>query len=429
MSRNRYDADDPWRMAETPERHAYDRRDEQRRGAEPLDAREGDGWSRHGSNDVRNSFSARHRSKDPDRGHSAHPQQDPARWTPRRHEDRTRSYSREGRSSQQGGQSRHENDLRDDRGDTSRGDWQRDNGWESRRPASASRSWDDPPRQWSSGQGEPSNREDRAWEPAATWQSTQYGDRSEGNDRSRNAYSKSKSKGKGGKKNGSNNYTNSSNGSRQKRSWRDDDSQLNNWTRRDVPSSKKSAPPSTGKRRHRGSVSPGHSRSPESHHSRRSYRSRSRSIDTPKRRRRDDSLPRGGRSPAYSSSQRGREPRREGRYSRSPPSSISSRGRGRRRSLSSVSSYSRSRSRSPTQSPRDRPKAKHRLPPATHVKDISLPKGGYRNGQSRNRKGGNISKNGNGKLSETPFATPKVIIAVRRWAPRRGGGVVQFGRG
>ncbi|KAH9853470.1 hypothetical protein C2E23DRAFT_105990 [Lenzites betulinus] len=108
-----------------------------------------------------------------------------------------------------------------------------------------------------------------------------------------------RSKGKGNKKNGSNNnHANNSNNGRQKRNWRDDDSQLNNWTRRDAPSSKKSAPPTTGKRRHRGSVSPGRSRSPsDSHYSRRSYRSRSRSLDTPKRRRRDDSPPRGGRSP------------------------------------------------------------------------------------------------------------------------------------
>lgn len=173
---------------------------------------------------------------------------------------------------------------------------------------------------------------------------------------------------------------------------------VNSWTRRDSSSSKKSAPPSTGKRRHRDSVSPARSRSPaESYHSRRSYRSRSRSLDTPKRRRRDDSPPRSGRSPSHSGRNRGREIRRDGRYSRSPPSSISSRGRGRRRS-SSASSYSRSRSRSPTQSPRDRPRAKHRLPPVSAVREVPIIKGGFRNGQNRNRKGGN--KNINGKLSE-----------------------------
>ncbi|KAG1754078.1 kinase-like domain-containing protein [Suillus paluster] len=46
--------------------------------------------------------------------------------------------------------------------------------------------------------------------------------------------------------------------------------------------------------------------------------------------------------------------------------------RGRRHSLSSASSVSRSRSRSSSRSMDDRPRAKHRLPPATSINDISL---------------------------------------------------------
>lgn len=177
------------------------------------------------------------------------------------------------------------------------------------------------------------------------------------------------------------------------------------WTRREPSSSKKGVPPpSTGKRRSRRSVSPGRSRSPaESYYSRRSYRSRSRSVDTPKRRRRDDSPPRGGRSPHYQEAQRGRDSRRDRRYSRSPissPRSVSSRGRGRRRDAS-TSSYSRSRSRSPSRSPRDRPKAVHRLPQTTSIKDITIAMPKFGNGKKK----GKGHKNANGKLSDVsiPF--------------------------
>lgn len=173
------------------------------------------------------------------------------------------------------------------------------------------------------------------------------------------------------------------------------------WTRREPSSCKKGAPlPSTGKRRSRRSVSPGRSRSPaESYYSRRSYRSRSRSVDTPKRRRRDDSPPRSGRSPHYQDRKSGRDSRRDRRYSRSPlssPRSISTRDRGRRKDHSS-SSYSRSRSRSPSRSPRDRRKAVHRLPQATSIKDI-VPKFG--NGKKK----GKGHKNANGKLSDVSVA-------------------------
>ncbi|KAI0677624.1 hypothetical protein C8Q78DRAFT_101901 [Trametes maxima] len=189
------------------------RRRDERRGGEPHDAREGDGWSRHGHHDPS--------------------LQDAAGWTPGpRHDDRAGGYSRssqEGRSGQHDGRSRYENDWKDDRRDGQPREWQRDNGWESRRPPSASQSWDEPPRQWSSSHGESSHREDRAWEPSASWQPSRRDGGSNSNQRNQNNHSnKSKNKGKGSKKSGGNgNNNNNNNSNRQKRSWRDDDSQLN----------------------------------------------------------------------------------------------------------------------------------------------------------------------------------------------------------
>ena len=58
-SRGRLDVDDRWRMNDSSERYSYDRRDDQRRGGDSHDAREGEGRTRHGYNDVRNSPSAR----------------------------------------------------------------------------------------------------------------------------------------------------------------------------------------------------------------------------------------------------------------------------------------------------------------------------------------------------------------------------------
>jgi len=106
------------------------------------------------------------------------------------------------------------------------------------------------------------------------------------------------------------------------------------------------------------------SRTPDSFYSRRSSRSRSRSRSYSPR-----------PNTCHSSPPRARSPSPLGRRcganrSRSPASS--QRGRPRRRSISSFSSYSGSRSRSSSRSAEDRPKAKHRLPPATSIKDISL---------------------------------------------------------
>jgi hypothetical protein len=139
------------------------------------------------------------------------------------------------------------------------------------------------------------------------------------------------------------------------------------WQKRDAPGSSMKISRMPKKRRHAPSPSRSRSRSPESYYSRRSC-SRSRSI-SPKRRRRDASPARG---PSHSPNDRGRtnwRPRPDRKRSKS---SLSPRGRGARRSsLSSVSSSSRSRSSS--HSPVHRPRAVHRLPPATSIKDVSLP--------------------------------------------------------
>jgi hypothetical protein len=148
------------------------------------------------------------------------------------------------------------------------------------------------------------------------------------------------------------------------------------WSRRDHESSPPRANRTPKKRRQR-SPSRSRSRSPaDSWYSRRSSRGRSRSRSTsPKRRRRDTSAVR-PRSPSPDDRARiGWGPRRGREYSKSPASSLRSRDSrvARGRSFSSPSSSSRSRSRSSSRSPADHPRPKHRLPPATSVKDINLP--------------------------------------------------------
>ncbi|TBU59071.1 hypothetical protein BD310DRAFT_428394 [Dichomitus squalens] len=60
-SRGRLDVDDRWRMNNSTDRYSYDRRDDQRRGGDSHDARDGEGWTGHGYNDVRYSPSAARR--------------------------------------------------------------------------------------------------------------------------------------------------------------------------------------------------------------------------------------------------------------------------------------------------------------------------------------------------------------------------------
>lgn len=154
--------------------------------------------------------------------------QDNVGWTPaNRHDDRAGGY---GRSSQDSRSRPHNGHSRyDSRGDRKEGspERQRDNGWETRRQSTTGQSWDDP-RGWSSNHGESSNREDRAWEPAASWQPARREAGSSSNPHQRYQNSgKSKNKNKGSKKGGNKQQQQSQQQLQQKRSWRDDDSQLN----------------------------------------------------------------------------------------------------------------------------------------------------------------------------------------------------------
>ena len=218
--RSRHDVDDRWRMSEAAaDRYGGDRRDDQRRGGDPHEGRDGEAWSRHGYNDVRNPFlplavcSERCLVACIQRSFS----QDAMGWTPNhRHNDRPGGFNR-------GGSSRYDNgDWRDERRDGDVREWTRDNGWESRKQSSAAQSWDEPSKAWGSGRGESSNREDRSWEPSASWKPGRRdaGASSASTQRGQNG-GKSKGKNKGNKK-GSNKQQ-----QQQKRSWRDDDSQLN----------------------------------------------------------------------------------------------------------------------------------------------------------------------------------------------------------
>jgi len=115
------------------------------------------------------------------------------------------------------------------------------------------------------------------------------------------------------------------------------------------------------------------SRTPDSYYSHLSSRGRSHSRSLSPRSQLHSSSPvrRRSRTP----SDRGRSGHgAKSWHSGSPASSHRSwtMRKGRRHSLSSASSMSRSRSRSSSRSLDDRPRPKHRLPPATSINDISL---------------------------------------------------------
>lgn len=237
----------------------------------------------------------------------------------------------------------------------------RDSGWDKRPPENQDQPWEDSSRLWKAdGSRHP---EDRSWEPSATWQPSSRGGQGQRNQRpNKNSHNNKNGKGKKNQK--------------QKRDWRADDSQLNNWTRRDDPKQSSKSNRAAGKRRQRHSPSRTRSRSPTgSYYSRRSSRGRSFSPDVSKRRRRDDSRLR-SRSPSPSVQDRNRNGYTRKRRSRSPsssPPSVDSRGRARRRrSLSTTTSTSRSRSRSISRTPRERVKTVHRLPAATPISAIPL---------------------------------------------------------
>ncbi|KAH9938148.1 uncharacterized protein B0H18DRAFT_5058 [Fomitopsis serialis] len=153
-----------------------------------------------------------------------------------------------------------EDDMRNhqsERGRSRYGEDRRDSGWPRRDVGGSDRR--------GSPRDQPTPRDERSWEPAASWKPVGRGDPPQ-----RQNSSKKNSRHKNGKGKKS---------KQQKRDWRADDSQLNNWTRRDsAQSAKQSSRPS--KRKQRRSPSRGRSRSPaDSYYSRRSSRGRSPSID------------------------------------------------------------------------------------------------------------------------------------------------------
>ncbi|KAG6831593.1 hypothetical protein H0H92_009066 [Tricholoma furcatifolium] len=293
--------------------------------------------------------------------------------------------------------------------------FQSDSGWETHRRR---RVWDEPAASWDEmPHGNDHAASERTWEPAPGWHpkghdnhdySEQYSRSAAPNAASaststKNTYSHSTTHSKG-------NYRRASN--KAKRDWREDDSPLNNWQKREVPTSK--VPLHKKQRR----PSRSRSRSPVgSYQSRRSSQDRSRSISpASKRQRREETPPvsfnetfdRGRtsdwsngrssysapRSPFDRRSTGGRNkpatyppvPRHEKDHSPASQRSYSGdRGRAilrpnsryakeaslsprgspnprRRRSLSTASSVSSGRS--PSQSPPGRARAIHRLPPA-----------------------------------------------------------------
>ncbi|KZT74392.1 Pkinase-domain-containing protein [Daedalea quercina L-15889] len=283
-----------------------------------------------------------------DQNHSTPSRQESSSWTPR--------YDRSG-----GHGERPEDDVHSQQSERGRGRYgedRRDSGWPRRDGGGTERR--------RSPRDESIPREDRAWEPSASWKPAGRGDQPQ---RQNNSKRTPRNKNGKGKKN-----------KQQKRDWRADDSQLNNWTRRDSgPSNKQNNRPG-GKRKHRRSPSRGRSRSPaDSYYSRRSSRGRSPSYDTGRRRHRFDSPV--GRSPSPSARRGKRNGNALRRRSRSPswsPPSPDSRGRssphyspsgrrtrGRTRSRSVSPSLSGSRSRSPSSSPRQRSRTVHRLPTST----------------------------------------------------------------
>ncbi|OCH94103.1 hypothetical protein OBBRIDRAFT_197179 [Obba rivulosa] len=383
-SRARRDVDE-WRPAEPPHPshdpyNNYVPRDHYHRGGrvdyEPRDERDVDSW-------VPRSGSAlpSRQWEGYDQNYPATSYQEPSSWTPPRYDNRKEGFgswpAEEGRSGDGRSRPRYGPDdrqveewPREDRRNSGTQEWRRDSGWD--RPVSDLKPKDDPLREWRSRE-EPSERppEDRSWEPAPNWQANRRNGHQGQRNQNPNRNNQQQKGGKGGKKNNAN---------KQKRDWRNDDGQLNNWTRREPNAALNKNDKTMGKRKQRRSPSPARlrSRSPaESFYSRRSSRGRSRSPDTPKRRRRDFS--RGPeRSISPSDRYRGRNGRQPARYSRSPASSPRSydsadpRGRPRRRSRSLSTSTSRSPSRSPSQSPKERARTVHRLPPATSIRDLAI---------------------------------------------------------
>ncbi|KAK2466241.1 hypothetical protein APHAL10511_001883 [Amanita phalloides] len=241
--------------------------------------------------------------------------------------------------------------------------FQGDSRWDARRKE---KEWDEVGR-WdnssSHGKRHSDDNEDRSWEPGPSWQRSNK----EQHVQRQNGHRHNLKQLKGTKK-----YPLQ----KHKRDWRNDDNNLNNWTRREAHPSKEKSKPLT-KKKHVRSSSRSRSGSPaESFHSHHSSRGRSRSRSTSpatKKRRRDSgSAAAGSRTP----SDRGRTgwvppPHHKSHPSMSPspsrtPESLSA----HRRSLSSASSTSTDRS--PSRTPPNPPRAVHRLPTSSTAATLSL---------------------------------------------------------
>ncbi|KAF4619233.1 hypothetical protein D9613_005042 [Agrocybe pediades] len=231
--------------------------------------------------------------------------------------------------------------------------------------------------------------EERAWEPAPSWKSAANGD---GQPRGQNGQ-RNQQKQKRGQ------YSN-----KQRREWRADDGDPNNWTKRDTSKGTINRPPSNqypSRRKHPRSPSPSRSRSRSptgSYKSLRSSRgrSRSRSFSPASKRRRRDSSRATVHSQTPSDRSFVRQPRLE-RYSSRSPSPNRSPGSlgGRRRSPSVISTTGSERSRS--RSPLGNGRSVHRLPANSALPDV-IPNTSTRpliNGSSARKF--EESKNGKGK--------------------------------
>ncbi|KAG2013621.1 CMGC/MAPK protein kinase, variant 2 [Coprinopsis cinerea AmutBmut pab1-1] len=274
--------------------------------------------------------------------------------------------------------------------------FQSDSGWSGRKK---SKEWGNSNQQrYDEKQPEPlySSVEDRSWEPADSWKSS---NRHEGG-ASTSKHQQHHTPGRPGTQQQSKSSRKEKKSGKQKKEWKNEDLNLNNWTRRDHLASKKNQDKSQGsgsRKKHRRSRSRSRSRdSLRSHHS--SYRSRS-SSPVAKRRRRGSSPMLRSRSPE--GDQMGwLPPRDEDRMvSRSPSP-------GYRRRSPSTSDRSSHRSRSP--SPYERPRAVHRLPTANSSALHTAPATGKSKKAGKQRNG---HKNARGSTGKQPARYPEDDVA------------------
>ncbi|ESK96034.1 protein kinase [Moniliophthora roreri MCA 2997] len=395
---------DSWRSEPSEDRYNYHASYNRGGGREEYnlgDTRDS-GWSGRRRNESqytqqREEWPARH-----DRGYSSSYQESPAVWDPPpepSYDDRAAPYPRwteEDHAAQQhidrdierGFRQREveDRDVRWHREDRREREPDRvsDMGWEPRHRQSGRRVWEER----DSWDRPPSPAPERSWEPAESWKSS-HRDESH-NHRHHHHPQKHNGHGKQHKGNQKKHY----NHNKSKKDWRNDDSHLNNWQRRDNYTSERNEKFSSRKK-HARARSRSRSRSPaESHYSHRSHhshyssrdRSRSRSSSPAPKRLRRESSP---FIPHDESPRRGRRDDYKDRHSVSPASQHSHRNRkARRKSVSSVSTVSSERSRS--QSPFDKPRAVHRLPTAsastgTFSRSEQRPKKGNRGNGARRK--------------------------------------------